>query len=173
VRLKKMAYGHKTEHRLRVRAQVVLHAARGRSNACIARETGLHLDTVRRWRGRFAQAGLAWLKTVNAAREAARRGIAPFMSASTVRRWLAQVALDREIAAAVADGMKMTANLERRQEELLGPDARTHYGEHAERFDGRIIALEDGSFWAARLEDSEPHACPKTQRKELRALLDM
>ena len=52
VRLKKMAYGHKTEHRRRVRAQVVLHAARGRSNACIARETGLHLDTVRRWRSR-------------------------------------------------------------------------------------------------------------------------
>ena len=35
-------------------AQVVLHAARGRSNARIARETGLHLDTVRTWRGRFA-----------------------------------------------------------------------------------------------------------------------
>jgi DNA-binding NarL/FixJ family response regulator len=46
-RLKRMAYGHKTEHRLRVRAQIVLHAARGRSNANIARETGLHLDTVR------------------------------------------------------------------------------------------------------------------------------
>jgi hypothetical protein len=30
-RLKKMAYGHKAEHRLRMRAQVVLHAARGRS----------------------------------------------------------------------------------------------------------------------------------------------
>ncbi|WP_406312581.1 helix-turn-helix domain-containing protein [Streptosporangium sp. NBC_01639] len=44
-----MAYGHKTEQRLRVRAHVVLHAARGRSNARIARETGLHLDTVRRW----------------------------------------------------------------------------------------------------------------------------
>ncbi|WP_207309649.1 hypothetical protein [Streptomyces kasugaensis] len=43
VRLKKMACGHKTEHRLRVRAQVVLHAARGHSNARIARETGLHL----------------------------------------------------------------------------------------------------------------------------------
>jgi hypothetical protein len=56
--LKKMAHGHKTEHRLRVRAPVVLHAARGPSNACIARETGLHSDTVRRWRGRFAQAGL-------------------------------------------------------------------------------------------------------------------
>ncbi|MFD4231606.1 helix-turn-helix domain-containing protein [Streptomyces sp. NPDC058545] len=123
VRLKEMAYGHKAEHRLRVRAQVVLHAARGRSNACIARETGLHLDTMRRWRGRFAQAGPPGLKDrqrcgrpasftplqaaeVNApacrlpaesevplsrwscpepAREAARRGIAPFMSVSTVR----------------------------------------------------------------------------------------
>ncbi|MCY0924588.1 helix-turn-helix domain-containing protein, partial [Streptomyces sp. H27-G5] len=53
-RLKKMAYGHKTEYRLRQRAQVVLHAARNRSNARIARETGLHLDTVRTWRGRFA-----------------------------------------------------------------------------------------------------------------------
>jgi transposase len=53
-RLKKMAYGHKTEHRIRQRAHIVLHAARGRSNARIARETGLHLDTVRTWRGRFA-----------------------------------------------------------------------------------------------------------------------
>ncbi|MFI8006222.1 IS630 family transposase [Streptomyces sp. NPDC086010] len=60
-RLKKMAYGHKTEHRLRMRAQVVLHAARGRSNARIARETGLHLDTVRCWRGRFAERGLGGL----------------------------------------------------------------------------------------------------------------
>ncbi|WP_244420085.1 helix-turn-helix domain-containing protein [Streptomyces hygroscopicus] len=57
-----MAHGHNTEHRLRVRAQLVLHAARGRSNARIARETGLHLDTVRRWRGRIAQAGLPGLK---------------------------------------------------------------------------------------------------------------
>lgn len=61
-RLKAMAYGHKTEHWLRVRAQVVPHAARGRSNACVAQETGLHLDTVRRWRGRFAEQGLPGLK---------------------------------------------------------------------------------------------------------------
>ncbi|OKJ10600.1 transposase [Streptomyces sp. CB00316] len=53
-----MAYGHKIEHRLRIRAQVVLHAAQGRSNARIAHETGLHLDTVRVWRGRFARGGL-------------------------------------------------------------------------------------------------------------------
>ncbi|MEU1369082.1 helix-turn-helix domain-containing protein [Streptomyces sp. NPDC005803] len=46
---------------MRVCAQVVLHAARGRSTARIARETGLHLDTVRTWRGRFAERGLAGL----------------------------------------------------------------------------------------------------------------
>ncbi|WP_413751874.1 IS630 family transposase [Streptomyces sp. R-74717] len=57
-RLKKMAYGHKTPYRLRRRAEIVLHAARGRSNARIARETGLHLDTVRAWRDRFAHGGL-------------------------------------------------------------------------------------------------------------------
>ncbi|MEX2983983.1 helix-turn-helix domain-containing protein [Streptomyces sp. C36] len=59
-RLKTTAYG-KTEYGLRVRAQVVLHAARGRSNARVARETGPHLDTVRKWRGRFAELGLAGL----------------------------------------------------------------------------------------------------------------
>ena len=60
-RLKKMAYGHRTEYRFRQRAQVVLHAARGRSNARIARESGLHLDTVRTWRGRFAEHRLSAL----------------------------------------------------------------------------------------------------------------
>ncbi|MFJ5033884.1 transposase [Streptomyces sp. NPDC088560] len=60
-RLKKMAYGHKTEHQLRCRAQIVLHAARGRSNARIAHETGLHPDTVRAWRGWFDHGGLSAL----------------------------------------------------------------------------------------------------------------
>ncbi|MDX3246209.1 helix-turn-helix domain-containing protein [Streptomyces sp. ME18-1-4] len=36
----------------------MLHAARGRGNARIARETGAHLDTVRTWRSRFADGGL-------------------------------------------------------------------------------------------------------------------
>ncbi|MGV9339894.1 IS630 family transposase [Streptomyces sp. NPDC003688] len=57
-RLKKAAYGHKTEYQTRQRATVVLHAARGRSNTRIARETGLHIDTVRTWRGRFAHGRL-------------------------------------------------------------------------------------------------------------------
>ncbi|WP_371648638.1 MULTISPECIES: helix-turn-helix domain-containing protein [unclassified Streptomyces] len=36
----------------------MLRAAWRRSNARIAHETGLHLDTVRVWRGRFARGGL-------------------------------------------------------------------------------------------------------------------
>ncbi|MFJ9774966.1 hypothetical protein ACIRVF_27585 [Kitasatospora sp. NPDC101157] len=60
-RLKQMAYGHKTGYRLRMRAQVVLHAVRGRSNAHIGRETGPHVDTVRCRRGRFADRVLVGL----------------------------------------------------------------------------------------------------------------
>ena len=57
-RLKKMAYGHKTPHRTRQRATIVLLAARGRANAKIAADTRLHVDTVRTWRGRFAYGGI-------------------------------------------------------------------------------------------------------------------
>lgn len=60
-RLKKTARGHKTPYQARMRGQIVLCAARGHSNVRIARETGLHLDTVRTWRGRFAKHGLAGL----------------------------------------------------------------------------------------------------------------
>ncbi|MGW0884632.1 helix-turn-helix domain-containing protein [Streptomyces sp. NPDC002671] len=112
-------------------ARVVLHAARGRSDARIARETGLHLDTMRTWQGRFAEPGLpgladrkrpgrpraftalqtAQVKALacqlpaepgtpllrwscpGLAREAVERGVATFVSASTVRRWLAEDAL--------------------------------------------------------------------------------
>jgi hypothetical protein len=60
-RLKKMAYGHKTPYRDRQRATIVLLAARDRSNNQIATETGMHVDTVRLWRGRFADLGLPGL----------------------------------------------------------------------------------------------------------------
>ncbi|MFD4949263.1 helix-turn-helix domain-containing protein, partial [Streptomyces sp. NPDC058409] len=56
--LKKMACGHKTPHRARRRAAIVLLAARGRSIARIAPLTRMHVDTVRSWRGRFAVGGL-------------------------------------------------------------------------------------------------------------------
>jgi transposase len=60
-RLKTIAGGHKSPHRDRLRAQIVLDAARGRSNARIARDLRVDQDTVRKWRGRFTDKGLAGL----------------------------------------------------------------------------------------------------------------
>jgi transposase len=52
--LKKRARGAKTAHRDRLRAQIVLAAARGRENARIAADLRITVDTVRKWRSRFA-----------------------------------------------------------------------------------------------------------------------
>ncbi len=60
--LKKRARGAKTPHRDRVRAQIVLAAARGRPSARIAAELGISTDTACKWRGRFAAHGLGGLK---------------------------------------------------------------------------------------------------------------
>jgi transposase len=59
--LKKRARGAKTAHRDRLRAQIVLAAARGRDNARIAADLQITADTVRKWRGRFAARGLPGL----------------------------------------------------------------------------------------------------------------
>lgn len=56
--LKKRARGAKTAHRDRLRAQIVLAAARGWQNARIAADLRTTADTVRKWRGRFAARGL-------------------------------------------------------------------------------------------------------------------
>ena len=60
--LKKRARGAKTPHRDRVRAQIVLAAARGRASSRIAADLGISLDMVRKWRGRFAARGLDGLE---------------------------------------------------------------------------------------------------------------
>jgi transposase len=59
--LKMRARGAKTPYRDRVRAQVVLAAARGRDNTRIAAGLDVSVNTVRKWRGRFAERGLAGL----------------------------------------------------------------------------------------------------------------
>jgi transposase len=59
--LKKRARGHKTAHRDWRRALIVLAAARGHPNAKIAARMGVSQDMVRKWRGRFAESGLAGL----------------------------------------------------------------------------------------------------------------
>ncbi|HEX9354336.1 MAG TPA: IS630 family transposase [Streptosporangiaceae bacterium] len=60
--LKQRARGAKTPYRDRLRAQIVLGAARGRDNARIAAGLGICVNTVRKWRGRFAECGLAGLR---------------------------------------------------------------------------------------------------------------
>ena len=60
--LKKRVRGAKTPYRDRLRAQIVLAAARGRDNERIAADLGVSVNTVRKWRGRFADRGLAGLK---------------------------------------------------------------------------------------------------------------
>ena len=59
--LNKRVRGTKTSWRDRLRAQIVLAAARGRDNARIAADLRISVDTVRKWRGRFAARGLGGL----------------------------------------------------------------------------------------------------------------
>lgn len=60
-RLTKTARGHKSPYRDRLRAQIVLDAGAGYPNAAIARRRRVSVDTVRKWRGRFAAGGAAGL----------------------------------------------------------------------------------------------------------------
>jgi transposase len=60
--LKTRVCGTKTPYRDRLRAQIVLAAARDRPNERIAGELRVSVSTVRKWRGRFAERGLAGLE---------------------------------------------------------------------------------------------------------------
>ena len=60
--LTKRARGASTAYRDWLRAQIVLAAARGRASARIAADLHVSVDTVRKWRGRFAARGLDGLK---------------------------------------------------------------------------------------------------------------
>jgi transposase/transposase-like protein len=60
--LQERVRAHRVEHRDRQRARVVLLAAEGRSNEQIALEVGLHVNSVRKWRDRYARGGPAALE---------------------------------------------------------------------------------------------------------------
>lgn len=119
------------EQRDVLRARIVLAAAAGQSNAAIADRLAVAVDTVRKWRGRFATARLAGLddrprsgrpctfvpvavaevkamacalpaetgvplarwSCAELAAEAVKRTVVKAVSASTVRRWLAEDAI--------------------------------------------------------------------------------
>ncbi|WP_245718596.1 IS630 family transposase [Nocardia miyunensis] len=130
-RLEKLAYSRTAGIGLVARVRIVLDAAEGYSNNAIAVRQGVHLDTVRTWRGRYADHGQHGLKdrprsgrpprftpvqraeikalacqlpaetgvplsrwsSTDLAAETIDRGVAATISASTVRRILAQDAL--------------------------------------------------------------------------------
>jgi transposase len=130
-RLKALAYSHTAAYQQVIRVRIVRDAARGYSNAKIAARQNVSVDTVRRWRGRYAQDGLpgladrprsgrpprftpvqvAQVKALacqlpaetglplsrwscpDLAAEVTGRGIAPGISASTIRRVLTADAL--------------------------------------------------------------------------------
>ena len=56
--LRARARSSTSAHRDVIRARIVLGAAEGTANTEIAAEVGVHIDTVRKWRRRFATAGL-------------------------------------------------------------------------------------------------------------------
>jgi transposase-like protein len=60
-RLKALAYSHTAGYQQVVRARIVRDAAHGYSNAKIAARQQVTVDTVRRWRDRYADEGLAGL----------------------------------------------------------------------------------------------------------------
>jgi Homeodomain-like domain/DDE superfamily endonuclease len=60
-RLKKLAYSRTAPYQQVIRVRIVLDAAHGYSNATICLRRGVVVDTVRLWRGRYADEGIAGL----------------------------------------------------------------------------------------------------------------
>jgi transposase len=73
--------GRSTPARLVLRAKIVLAAAEGKTNECIAAELGTSKPTVGRWRSRFAA-----LRTAGIEKDASRPGRTPAISAETVMK---------------------------------------------------------------------------------------
>lgn len=114
-RLKKTARGHKSPHRDRLRAQIVLDAAAGHANAAIARRCQISQDTVRKWRGRFAAEGLDGLRDrkrcgrpsrftpVQQAQVKALACELPAASGVPLSRWSAADLADEAVGAGIVD----------------------------------------------------------------------
>jgi hypothetical protein len=60
--LKQVAYSHAAPYQQAIRVRIVLDAAHGYSNAKISRRRDVTVDTVRTWRNRYAEHGMAGLK---------------------------------------------------------------------------------------------------------------
>ena len=88
--LEVMARSSSLPHRKVVQARALLLAADGVANAEIARRCETTADTVRRWRGRFAESGVAGVGTI-----APGRGRKPQVPAATVEAIVAETLHER------------------------------------------------------------------------------
>jgi transposase len=82
--LLKITKRHRSEQQMALRARIVLAAAHGSSNAQIARELVINVDTVRLWRDRWVGLAGIDLETLSVAerlQEAPRPGVAPKFTA--------------------------------------------------------------------------------------------
>ncbi|MFF7082471.1 IS630 family transposase [Streptomyces lavendulae] len=81
-RLLRTAVSLKAQVRAVLRARIVLAAAEGLSNGAVARELAVSVNTVRKWRGRFAAKGVEGLK--DAARAGRPRTYGPLVRVAIV-----------------------------------------------------------------------------------------
>jgi transposase len=99
---------HRSEQQVVLRARIVLAAAQGSSNAQIARELDVCVDTVRLWRDRWAglqEIGLETLSLAERLQDAPRPGTTPKFTTEQRCRWRrSRVRLQRKRDARSASG---------------------------------------------------------------------
>ncbi|MFE3143990.1 IS630 family transposase [Streptomyces scopuliridis] len=131
--------------RAALRAKIVLAAAAGASNAAVARTLGVSVNTVRKWRGRFAAAGTEGL------RDAPRPGrprlydsrvrVAVVASATSAPPHPESVWTHRSIAARVADTTSAVISASQVGRILADLDLKPH------KVRGWLTRREDPRFW--------------------------
>ena len=116
-RLTKIARGHTSLYRDRLRAQIVLDADDDYPNAAIARRCRVSVDTVRKWRGRFAAEGMGGLRDrkragrpprFSAVQRAQVKALAcelPATSGVPLSRWSAAELANEAVAAGIVEGI--------------------------------------------------------------------
>jgi len=170
-RLEERARGAKTAHRDRLRAQIVLAAARGRDNARIAADLRVTADTVRKWRGRFAvrgPAGLADLprsgrpRRISELTRAAVVALACQLPAATgvpLSRWTGPELLAELTRAGTAEELSVSSVLRILAEHPVKPwQYRSWISPRAPDFEARaavILDLYQGYYQSQRLQPGD------------------
>jgi transposase len=169
--LNKRARGAKTAYRDRLRARIVLAAARGRDNARIAADLRVTVDTVRKWRGRFAGRGLDGLadlprcgrpRRISELTRAAVVALACQLPAATgvpLSRWTGPELLAEVTRAGTADALSASSVLRILAEHPVKPwQYQSWISPRAPDFEARaavILDLYQGYYQGKRLQPGD------------------